>query len=388
VPTIVYWDGDAYRMVAVVRNNTGWMRTVFEDMAQQGASITTAPDGTVWATVGDHGTVSAYHLVGTVWTPSEVDASHPVASAMSMLPGPIFVYSEEVAYGKHHVVVRRRAGSSWSTTILPVDGHDPSAVVGPGGKLRIAFIADADTTARYAVEGDASFTVENIGGTYASQPSLALDFDGTPHVAYVDTSGLVVRTRGASSWSSATVTSTGQPTRPVLRADGAGTMHLVWNAYIGHKLMYASSADGFTNVTINATNAGDGHDLFVDANGGLHVCYTVSGSPTTMQYAHKSGSTWSSATVPTPANESNAAACAIGEDAGGHLAIARGLLYGAGLEELVLSNTDGQNTFVRDDYYSYGLALGVNGGELQVAAVGQPYDGAGDDASKLRWGHR
>ncbi|HEY5949431.1 MAG TPA: hypothetical protein VIV40_28245 [Kofleriaceae bacterium] len=398
LPVMTYWDADLYRIVVAVRNaNQTWTESVFEDVSGGAAPLAAAPDGSIWAATGDRD-VLAYHLANNAWSAFEIDTSHKAGYDVTLLhpsAQPALVYTNTGGDNVERVEIATKASSGWSYTTLATAGTQPVAAVDSANHVHIAY--QTGTSLSYATNSGGSYVIEPIA-TAASDASIAVSSTGTPYVAYVgnpatSSYALILAQRGATSWTTTTIGAAaayGTYQRPVVRVVN-GVVHLLWYDGVAKSIVYASSADGYTKVTLEPT-ADAGHDLYVSPAGVPHACYfrRTSSSWPDLRYATRATTTWSSVLVSPPGTAVNDDICAIRADASGTIAIARSLRYGAGLGELVLTTLGATNvsTLLQDDFYSSGIGFSIGASGFEVAATGRPYNGSGVDQNRVRWAHK
>jgi hypothetical protein len=393
---ITFWDSTRYRIGIVLRDTAGaWQQGSFEELWRGSASLASAPDGSIWMATGT-GDVAVQNLIGDSWPTYAIDVEHKTGDDVTLLSRggtPTLVYSTSGNDGTSYVEIATHQGADWSRTQLATEGTDSSAALDAAGNVHVAY--QTATSISYATEAT-GLAIEEVAAS-ASEPSLALSATGTPYVAYVSRSGttysLVLATRTASGWSPTTIGAAaayGTYRRPVVRVSGS-TVHLLWHDGVAKTIVYASSGDGYTKVTVQ-TSASLAHDLYVGADGVPHACVFQTGSSSwpDLRYAKRSGAAWSTMYVAPPGTAKNSGGCAIAADAAGTIGIARSLVYGAGLGELVLTTLGATttHTVLQDDFYSAGLSITAGTAGLEVVGTGRPYDGSGHDQNRVRWAHR
>jgi len=393
-PVITWFDYGQYRVMIATKTGGTWTRQIFDDVSGGYGSIASAPDGSTWIATGDR-SVLVHNVKNGQAASYGIDFEDAAGTDIAIVhrspTEPVMIYDN-----KHdnvqHVEVATKASMGWSRVELATPGYGAVAAIDASAKVHVAYQTGAGIS--YAAEASA-YAIEAIAAT-ASQPSIAVD-GGTVRVAYVSTVAtnsyaLVLATRGTSGWTPATIgagAAYGTYTKPIIRVVN-GVVHVLWYDSVAKVTNYASSADGYTKVTVE-TNADSGHDLWVSPTGVPHACTFRHGTSWPDQkYATRSGTTWSSVLVANHGSSLNSGRCAIRGDAAGTISIARSLVYGAGLGELVLTTlgTTTTHAVLQDDFYSaaIGMSLGANG--IEVAATGEPYNGSGTDQNRVRWAHR
>jgi hypothetical protein len=393
---ITYWDSSQYRVGIVVGDASGiFEQGVFDELYNASASLASAPDGTMWMATGT-GDVGVMHLTGNDWPAYSIDAERKTGDDVTLLSRggtPALVYSTSGNDGKSHVEIATHQGADWQRTALATEGNDSSAAIDGAGKVHVAYVTG--TSVSYASEAS-GLAVEEVAAS-ASEPSLAVTAAGTPYVAYVLRSGttysLVLATRTGAGWTTTTIGAAaayGTYRLPVVRVSGS-TVHLLWYDGVAKTIVYASSSDGYATKATVLTNASLAHDLYVGADGVPHACVFqgTSSSWPDLRYATKSGASWTTTYVAPMGSAYNSGGCAISRDSAGTIGIARSLVYGAGLGELVLTTLGAAttHTLLEDDFYSAGLSITEGASGLEVAGTGRPYNGSGHDQNRIRWAH-
>lgn len=394
-PVITWFDYGQYRVMIATKSGGTWNRLVFEDVSGGYGSIAPAPDGSVWIATGDR-SVLVHQFENGGGASYGIDFEDAAGNDIAILhrtpAEPVIIYDHE-RENVRYVEVASKYGALWSRTELATAGTGAVAALDANAKVHIAYQTGASLS--YAVENNGAYAIEALA-TSAAQPSIAVD-GTTPKVAYVATVAtnsyaLVLATRGAGGWTTQTIGAAGAYgvyTKPTLRLVN-GVAHVLWYDSVAKTIFYASSADGFTKATVE-TNADGGHDLWVSPTGVPHACTFRHGSSWPDQkYATRSGATWSSVLVAKHGSALDSGRCAIRGDANGTISIARSLVYGAGLGELVLTTLGATTTHavLQDDFYSAAISMSLGANGVEVAATGEPYDGSGTDQNRVRWAHR
>lgn len=398
-PVVTFWDADYYRVAIAVRQTNGtWAQALFEDVSGGAASLASAPDGSVWVATGDRD-VLVHNLAGDQWASYGIDMQHEAGTSVALLQRaaqPVAVYTQSGDDGVSHVEVATRSGGAWTYTQLATAGTDPAAAIDAAGRTHVAYQTSAAIS--YATDTGGSFAIETVAASGA-EPAIAVTDAGTAYVAYVanvatSSYALVLAKRGTTGWTTTTIGAAaayGTYRFPVVRVVGS-TVHVQWYDGVAKQVVYASSADGYTKSVVEATADGGGHDLWVSPAGVPHACVfrKTSSSWPDLRYATRASSTWSSAYVSKHGSALDTGRCAIAVDAAGTIGIARSMVYGAGLGELVLTTIGSATTHavLQDDFYSAGIGMSVGASGFEVAASGRPYNGSGNEQYRVRWAHK
>ena len=168
-------------------------------------------------------------------------------------------------------------------------------IVAAPGEVEAARVSPVRTTAGWALE-----VIDGRNDTGFST-SLAIDQFGYSHIAYAqyDDYFLYYATNSGGSWE---IEKLGGPVDPEqeisLAVDVEGKAHVLYMMYEDEfeNLTYATNAGGsWVSTIIGPLVSGAYNDLFIDADGVMHVAYTVSDdswSNNVLMYANNSGGTW------------------------------------------------------------------------------------------------
>ena len=182
------------------------------------------------------------------------------------------------------VKVASRASGSWTT-------EDAATLVGvprPPARTTDLGLGSGGTPVVAYGDEDSTFVATRAGGAWSSQQvpgnggyavSLAVDADGGPHVAYVDTSGGVheAHASGGGQWEVTDLGSAGSPpsggaANPYwgtsIAVDGQGTHEVAWADVDANDIKLASDAGGqFQTQDVQGSNGGATPSLAVSPDG-------------------------------------------------------------------------------------------------------------------------
>lgn len=226
--------------------------------------------------------VDAGACVPVPWTLTPVDEEHGADDAVLAIDraGAVhFAYSADTgaAYEIRHAV---GAPGAWDLDTIPreASGRDDPldlAVVGATPHIVFRERRARDSFLVHASRADGGWTttdIERLGG----DPSLAVDAEGTLHVAYVYFSGWQLRyarREPDGSWNLAMLAAADDPERwPSLAAAPDGTLHLGFGA--GDSLWYAAAfTETWAPATVEPTWVTTRTSLAIDGAGGAHLFY-------------------------------------------------------------------------------------------------------------------
>ena len=175
--------------------------------------------------------------------------------------------------------------------------------------LHVAYYDISGRFLEYAHQGpgESAWTKTNVhdqGNHYiGTSVSIAVDSEDRPHIAYQDRFqwDLEYARFDGSEWMVETMDEYGLTGRyPSIALDDSDQVHIAYENYSNSRLMSMVIADGLaaTEKVAQVGTHGYGMGLAVGASGGMHLSfYNGSGSSGSLQYATKSGSSWTSATV-------------------------------------------------------------------------------------------
>jgi hypothetical protein len=238
------------------------------------------------------------------WWYSTVDSTHAYTYTRSLTVDvtgkPHISY---VDYTNEALIYAYRDGATWITEIVDASAllSYPSIVLDDQNLPHIAYY-DGPFDLKYAVRSGESWVIEIVdsGSSPGEYVSLALDSKGVPHLSYWD--GVVGRLHYAhrigGSWTTETIdwdSSSGRYTCLALTEEDIP--HI---SYYGgdDDLMYATKSDtGWVISTVDETGfIGQYTSLALDAEGVPHISY-YDNSPDLLKYAVKRGEGWDTETV-------------------------------------------------------------------------------------------
>lgn len=198
------------------------------------------------------------------------------------------------------VEARYAEGSRGAWSLTTVDAAARSSVslaLEADGTPHVAYRGDLGYV-RAGERGIAGFESELIHTErQGGDPSLALAEDGTTYVAFTPLNGGLAVTSGVpSDWRTEDVDTTdGTGRDPSLALDPAGVAHVVYVSATTGALLHASHAAGGWEIeTVQADGTVTGiPSLAIDAEGVLHVAYRVGTDAAEIRYATDAGGAWS-----------------------------------------------------------------------------------------------
>lgn len=164
-----------------------------------------------------------------------------------------------VKYPEDDVWYAERSGAAWTYERLSVIGNAPSLALDSQGRPHVAF-QDVAAGVTYAVRDEATWTYEPVG-VDEGNPALRLDSQDRPHLAMglaSPNSDLLHAAREVAGWSVEAADTSGDVGHgPSLALDGSGEPHISYYDATAHALRYAFRADGEWTVETVATPGGD-----------------------------------------------------------------------------------------------------------------------------------
>jgi hypothetical protein len=211
------------------------------------------------------------------------------------------VYSGRSAPG---LLYATRTGEAWrvemvdsfrSPYFIPEDR--PAIAVDARGRVHVAYASSASV--RYAVREQSGWTVETIDPAGQAPPALAVAPDGIVHVAYATEGGLRHAARRSGTWVGEIVDPSGAV--PSMAIDSQGTIHLAYaDATKGAEVLHHATgvADAWTTEIASNTRAASS-SIVIDGLGlpriALTPRYTTDGG---VRYLVRGGGQWSEAALP------------------------------------------------------------------------------------------
>ncbi|HVX31082.1 MAG TPA: hypothetical protein VHA53_11430, partial [Nitrolancea sp.] len=185
-------------------------------------------------------------------------------------------------------------------------GYCSSLALDSQGTPHIAYEAGANADLRYAVGGGAGWNVETIvssTGAGACAVSLALDSNDQPQIAYNDSQTKLLKyaVRSGDSWNSEIVDDSGEVGHYAsLALDAAGHPHIAYLDGFNADLKYATNDGSGWQIQAVDTDGTVGwfSSIAVDSNGQPHIAY-YDYSNTRVRYAVWAGDHWDFQTVDT-----------------------------------------------------------------------------------------
>ena len=255
------WDGGAWSLPRNVSSTSG---------VSSNPDIAIASDGTIHVVWADNtpGYSIIYHAEstgGALWS------NFPIPSANGGVPS-IAIGSDDIVHvswqnldeevNRYDIYHSQWDGSTWSLPENISDSLNDSTIadMAVAGDNTVHFVWEERVGANYEVyySGGWSFNwsvQENISNSAANSylPSIAIDREGNRHVAWEEaTSPRCISHRKwqvtTSSWLESEVIATNPVaiSDPVLLADGAGMLHILWAEYIAPgnwDIFYSSQSD-------------------------------------------------------------------------------------------------------------------------------------------------
>lgn len=184
-----------------------------------------------------------------------------------------------------------KSAGTWTIEVVDANGFTPSLALDSQGNPHIAYYSAGPGTLKYAHKSGGVWTLETVDARYivGFTPSIAIDAAGNPHISYVGgylTGSLEYAVKSAGSWSIETVDNTVCTQLSSLVLDANDNARIAYLDCTNADLRYASRAGGaWTIETADAVN-GTWASLALDEQGNPHIGYALA------RYAVKSGGTW------------------------------------------------------------------------------------------------
>ncbi len=277
------------------------------------ASIAIDSQGNPWVAYAtkDSAELKVAHWDGSQWQIDSVDTDVYLSQYYDTGPhiaiGPadkVFVeYPKTVGTSSHEVDLAERNGASWTTGVIGVSGiyadNRVSLKVDSAGAPHLAYMRSMPSGQSYgvgyAVRNGSTWNDEVVNsdtGSFGGRPSLALDSNDQPHIAYFDANDyrLYYAVKSGSQWSREDVGSGGYDNS--IAIDDQGRVGIVFTDISPGTVYYASpNSSGWWDVESIDPIYEDGLTLAFDAAGHRHVGYANRDSHE-LDYVRPAASGW------------------------------------------------------------------------------------------------
>jgi hypothetical protein len=203
------------------------------------------------------------------------------------------------------IMVIQIANSTWHIQILnPEGGGNPSLALDPDGNPHISYCDIINGDLKYAIWTGSAWDIQTVD-QYVVDSCLVLDSKGNPSIGYIASGNFLYANWTGSTWSTQTIDTLGVFYSSVLYSSVSLALDFDGNPHI----CYCYREQGYQNTNINflkyAYWNGTGWSkqylddgltpsLAVDSNGNPHISYSGN---TGLEYASWNGTSWSIQTV-------------------------------------------------------------------------------------------
>lgn len=189
----------------------------------------------------------------------------------------------------------QNSAGNWAVTPIESSGGYASAIArDAAGHNHISYKSNSTYNAlMYAEDTNGSWQTHYIMGFSSgtiNATDIAVDANGTVHIAFATGESIGYYTNGSGSWSNTWIDSTYQDD-VAMELDRNGFLHIVYMKSM--QLMHATNASGaWTTTAIDTFSWIGGSDvsLAIDANGGLHISYVDNNGD--LKYATNASGSW------------------------------------------------------------------------------------------------
>ncbi len=240
---------------------------------------------------------------GTAWTNAAIDGAGANGYATSIkvdgLGNPHISYAalsgDELRYAAWN-------GSAWSMEAVDSVGDAANAStsleLAADGTPRIAYNDAASDTLYYARKTGAAWNIMTVDAVKDGDRniSLILDSSAAPHIAYISPAGVLKYARLDGGWQKDVIDAVASSSQPAIALDGGGRPHVSYYDRTNKALKYAKF-DGVAWSTYTVDSYGDagaGSALALDGSGSVHIVYRAAETGD-LRAAH-----WTGAGVPAP----------------------------------------------------------------------------------------
>ena len=232
---------------------------------------------------------------GTTWTDTLVSSNArfgAVGIAVDSNNHPHISYAADGQNCGDGLRIASYTGTAWSHTTVEAGnnrGCESAIVIDGSDNIYIAYQDRSASKLKIATDKSGSWDSYLVDtGTSPSNlypgymTSMAMDQQGQFHIAHFDEKEYDLRySTGApnSQWTTTIVESSGHTGRdPSIALDFSGTPHIAYNSWAGWDLKYAvynSTTSSWDKSFISTTgDVGQGNSLFIDQNGVMHVAFS------------------------------------------------------------------------------------------------------------------
>jgi plastocyanin len=289
-----------------------------------------------------------------IWTRGAVAMEKPIPNV-------------DVAFGPAEVPqVKSMKPENVNGTAIAIDGN---------GGLHVAWVSNTGVWYAHNMDGT-SFSASQVEKARIDQrgpigqPSIAVDGQGSPWIAYTRTTSggqdVVVATQSGSSWSTDVVATVplraggAQPGRTGIATSSDGRPVVVFADGSNVRAATSDPENGWVQWNVETATDGAGVSLTSSADGSLHAAYYAGGE--IHAAASKDGATWQATTVAPVGSGDNAdgRSTGIGVDDQGTTYVT---WYDPATDDVHLAGSDGSN-------FSPIQTSGTAAGDLPTLAVG------------------
>jgi len=299
---IVHASGDGYAFTHSVYDGSSWTPTAIKNCEGSYCwdthMVIDDNDELHAAYSTNTGLVVYMHYDGSSWTSTQVSASAkvgPVGIALDSNNHPHISFVASGSYCGNGLRLASYDGSGWTTNSIDSGsnkGCDSAIIIDGNDNAYIAYQDRSQSKLKFATNKSGSWInyAPDTGGYNIAYPgyysSLAMDHQGQFHIAHYDSDNDDLRySTGVpnGAWNTDVVDTSGDTGRnPSIAIDAAGDPHIVYRAWNGWKLKYAtlnpSSPNWQVSTIENGGSIGDGtgesNSIFIDDSGTMHVAYT------------------------------------------------------------------------------------------------------------------
>ncbi|NOZ30309.1 MAG: hypothetical protein GXP39_19955 [Chloroflexi bacterium] len=304
---IAYHDAWDHDLRYAYEDAAGWHIEVIDSEGDVGqwADIGLDPNGYPHISYYDatHQHLKVAYRDAAGWHTTTVDGAMGVGKYTSLAVAPTPPYAVHVVYydeAHQRYKHARWTGSAWDIAIVDTgisSSSRCSLAVDGSGRPHVAY--QAGGAVKYAFQDASGWhttTVEAPGSVTAPSLDLERTSPYTPHIAYGNPQGKVVRyaRKNASQWAIATVTDDFRGGSVALALDSSGQPHIAYDR--SNQEIYYASPSGVTwnsQLTIRTGGrAGRWAHMAWSKNGRPHAIYFTDNSPHEYRYAYRDATGW------------------------------------------------------------------------------------------------
>lgn len=237
-PKIAYYNYSPPLLKYAVWNGIAWSTQTIEALTGSYSSPSLALDATGNANICYSGSNLKYaKWNGTIWSTQTVNGTWGAvteANALALTSD----YSPRIAYRDNGVLKYSSWNTSWSTQTVDASVYvdrTVSLALDPSNNPHISYRDNTNGDLRYAKWTGAAWSIETVDstGNVGGDTAIGLDSNSYPHIAYYDVTNKSLKYAkwNGSAWQTQTLESSNGVAYPSMRIDTNGRPHIAYSYY-------------------------------------------------------------------------------------------------------------------------------------------------------------